>query len=120
MPSVDSGLAAWLKERALYTAHVPAGAAAWGDRAVESEIISPLAMRVNAIAEATRQAAFLTGPNCKDRVVILGRRRDLLGKPVTLVGDRLGYEGAGAIAFVVGAQENDNGTTSITVIKRLV
>lgn len=116
--SVDAGYALRLKSQAAYVSTVPAGAPAWGERGVETETISPLALAADAVDEAQRQANFLGGPLAVDRHVVQGRRRDLMLKPTTVVGDRLGYESA-PLVFVIGVVENGNGTSTLTVLKRL-
>lgn len=120
MAVVDSGVAAWLKSDARNVGATVAGAAAaWGDRALDSRVVSPLALKADAQALATAQAQFLAGPLARDRVVVKGARKDLVGRLVTLVGDRLGYD-VGPSVFVIGAQEADQGgTTELTVLKRL-
>lgn len=120
MANVDPGYASWLKSDARYVGATIAGAAAaWGDKALDSRIVSPLAYKADAQAEATKQAQFLAGPIARDNVLVKGLRRDLLGQLVTLTGDRLGYE-AGAAVFVIGVKENDGvRTTLLTVLKRL-
>jgi len=119
-PTVDPGYAAWLKTTARNVGATIAGSTAtWGDAAVDSTVVSPLAFKADAQAEATYQAQFLAGPLARDTAVVPGLRRDLIGRPVTLFGDRLGYED-GAVVFVVGATEAERArTTTLTVIKRL-
>lgn len=118
MPSVDSGLAAWLKGDALFTTATPGGVA-WADRGVAVDRMLPVDLRAEAVAEATRIGVFMGSPHVKDVVEVLGRRRDLLGKVVTLTGDRLGYTSNGVPAFVCGVAENDNGTTTLQVLRKL-
>lgn len=119
MAAVDPGYALRLKNPALFTAASPAGAPAWGDKGVDSEVISSLANKADADAEAQRQANFLGGPTVYELHTVMGARRDLLLKCVTVVGDRLGYQGAGAKVFVLGVNENGNGTTTLFVIRKL-
>lgn len=116
--SVDGQLAAWLKSPALYAVSA-AGGVAWAERGVDAEFIGPYDSRTDTILEAARSLAILTGPNVKDNAVIPGRRRDLLFKCVTLVNSRLGYSGAGKKVFVIGVKENDNNTTTLTVLRSL-
>lgn len=118
MAEVDAGLADWLKSESLTTVRTAAGVA-WGDRAVETEITTPIANKADAVVEGDRQIAFLRGPLVEDRAVVPGKRKDLQSRAITLTGDRLGYEGAGAVCFVLGVQENDNGTSTLRVLKRL-
>jgi hypothetical protein len=107
----------WLKAVALY-APATDDATAWGDSAVETEIISPLAFRADALAEARRQLNILSGPFALDEHIVEGRLASLIGKTVALSGDRLGYEIAPTV-FVIGVAEQANNTTALTVIKRL-
>lgn len=119
-PTVDAGYASWLKAPSRTVgATITGAAAAWGDKAVDSTVVSPLALKADAQAEATYQAQFLAGPIARDTVLVKGLRADLIGRLVTIVGDRLGYED-GADVFVIGAKESDRvQTTSLTVLKRL-
>lgn len=118
--SVDAGLAAWLKEGMLYASATDAGiATAWGTEAVETTMISPLALLGAAAAEAARQQAFFEGPLAVEVHDVAGLRSDLLGKPVTIVCDRLGYA-AGLTVFVIGYEEQAKvDRTNLTVLRRL-
>ena len=120
MATVDPGYGAYLKAPARYvTAAIAGAAAAWGDKATKTTIITPIANKADAQTEANRQAQFLAGPIARDRHVVKGLRRDLIGKLITLNGDRAGYEN-GSLAFVIGAAEPDEiRTTVLTVLKRL-
>lgn len=113
---VDSSSAAYLKKAALYASASPAGLAWPG--AVASEAISPLAAEAAAAEEAARQAEVLGGPNVRDRVVVAGARRDLVGRWIRAAGDRLGYQAA-PVALVVKAEEQDGGTTVLTLVRRI-
>jgi hypothetical protein len=119
-PTVDAGYASWLKATQRTVGATIAGAqAAWGDGAVDSAVMSPLAFKTDAQAEATYQAQFLAGPLARDKIVVSGLRHDLLGRLVTIFGDRLGYE-EGADVFVLGVAETEGiRTTTLTVLKRL-
>lgn len=119
MPSVDAGYADWLKKGALFVTATPAIAASWPGRGVETEITVPYNNRASALAEGDRQALFLGGPNVKDRLLVPGARKDLIGRAFTAKGDRLGYTAAGVAVFVLAAEEQDNGTTVLTVLRRL-
>ena len=116
MSAVDASYAQALKNDALYLRAVPASAAIWGDRGVSTKAICPLALRDDAVNEATRQATFLAGPNVRDTVTVVGARRDLVGKVVTVRGSRLGYD-AGVVCFVIGAAEAA-AETVLTVIRK--
>lgn len=117
MPTVDSGTALYLKSEALYSKATAGSAGTWGDRAVDSEIISPLATVAGANAEAARQIAVLEGPLVEDQVLVPGRRKDLIGKVINLQGETLDYVG-GKLAFVLGFEEGD-ATTLLSVIRKL-
>lgn len=118
--AVSSDLAAWLKSEALFASSDGSVAGAFGDTSKDSTVITPLVNKADAVTEAAYQAAFLSGPLARDKAVIKGYRSDLIGKCVTLTGDRLGYDGAGAAVFVIGAEEAESGaTTTLTVLKRL-
>ncbi|MBA2717740.1 MAG: hypothetical protein H0U52_00665 [Chloroflexi bacterium] len=118
MPAIDSGLADWLKSASLNTS-VAADGVEWGDRAVTIEQQSPIDLKAEAQVEAARIVAFMSGPLVKDRVTVKGRRRDLLHRVITATGNRVGYTLAGVVAFVIGVAENENGTTSLTVLRKL-
>lgn len=118
MPTVDGGLAAWLKSPALVAVAAPGGVAWSSAQAVAVEFTSPNDVRADALTEAARTAALLGGPNVKDRVIVKGRRRDLLFKCVTIANSRLGYAG-GKRVFVLGVAENGNNTTTLTVLRKL-
>ena len=118
---VDAGIVGWLKDGLLYASSTDeAIAAAWGTDARESEITSCIATFAGATAEAARQQGFLKGPIAVEVVTgIKGQRVDLIGRAVTIVCDRLGYNN-GLTVFVIGAEEQD-GTdrTTLTVLRRL-
>ena len=69
-------------------------------------------------AEAARQLAFQTGPKVRDTAIVAGRRRDLIGKVITGQIGKLGYDD-GVPAFVIGAAEQTDGTTVLTILRRL-
>lgn len=119
MAAVASGLAAWLKADALFTSTVPGGVA-WGARGVAADIQLPVDAKADARVEADRIASFMGSPAVKDSVEVIGRRRDLLGKSVTLKGDRLGYVAEGVAVFVIGVVETDFGTTVLTILRQLI
>ena len=118
--TVDPNFVSWLKQPALYAVSSVAGAAAaWGDKATTSSVVSPLRNQADAAAMAVTQAAFMAGPLPQDKAIIPGLRSDLIGKCITLKGDRLGYEAGGVPVFVIGASENEqSNTTTITVLKK--
>lgn len=118
--TVDAGFARWLKEGIIYaSATDTAIETKWGARARSTDVGSPLATKAGAEAEAARQLAFLGGPLVIDDHVVAGLRADLIGQPVTLTINRLGYD-AGVVVFVIGAAESDQvEQTTLTVVRRL-
>lgn len=117
MTSVPAGYGAYLQADGRYTTAAISGAsAAWGDKALASSIMSPIAYKADADTEVARQAQFLAGPLVRDITLVPGQRSDLLFQVVTIYADRLGYEG-GAVVFVIGVAEQTNGTL-LTVLKR--
>lgn len=117
--TVDAGYVDWLKKGALFVTASPAIAASWPNKGVETEITVPFNNRAAAVAEGDRQALFLGGPNVKDKLLVPGARKDLIGKAFTAKGDRLGYTAGGIVVFVLAADEQDDGTTVLTVLRRL-
>lgn len=117
MPTVESATVLYLKSPGLFTKATAANAATWGDRAVDSEIISPLANKSAADLEASKQIALLSGPLVEDSIRVMGQRRDLMGKVITAKGSPLDYS-AGVLAFVIGYQEQE-GTTVLSIIRKL-
>jgi hypothetical protein len=117
---IDAATVEWLKEGVLFEASTDAGvAAAWGDLAVESKIVSPLALAAAAATEAARQQTFLEGPLAVEVHDVAGLRTDLFCRPVTITSDRLGYE-AGLDVFVIGVEESVQvARTQLTVLRRL-
>lgn len=116
MTAVDPAYAIGLKNEALYLRAL-SPASSWGARGVSSKAISPLAQRNACEVEAVRQAAFLGGPTVRDRAVVPGARRDLIGRTITLRFAGLGYSG-GVACFVIGADEGESETV-LTVLRRL-
>jgi len=118
--TIDAGIVAYLKEGVLYAEVTDAGLAAlWGELARETTIVSTLALSAGAAAEVARQQAFLAGPLAIETHDVPGLRIDLLGRPVTIVADRLGYS-AGLVVFVIGVEEQDQvARTTLTVLRRL-
>lgn len=123
-PPVDVTLSAYLKDTARWIAGVSSDIAGqWGDRAIDTSLTSAYAGDADAQAEAGRQLQFLGGPLVQDEHKVPGLRHDLIGKRVrlkTYAAHSLGYDGAGALAFVIGAVESeDSDTTTLTVLRRL-
>jgi hypothetical protein len=116
--TVASDYAAYLKAPALYATVSTEEAALWPD-GLRPERSSPFATIDGGVGEAARQALFVGGAKVRDLALVNGRRGDLLGKAIVGRGDRLGYEGDGAVVFVIGAQELDDNTTMLTVVGKL-
>lgn len=117
MTDVALTVAEFLKSEALFAFSEAVGYD-WGDRAVETEIISPLVFQGDAEAECIRQMLFMEGPLVEDVVQVTGARRDLMGKVITITGDRLGYDAGGKLAFVIGYIEG-KGITDLSVVRKL-
>lgn len=117
--TVDAGFADWLRAKAVYAQATDATVlATWGVDATESEIISPLALKDDALAEAARQIALWGGrPVVVDTHIVPGQRRDLYLRTVTLQIARLGYD-AGIDCLVLGYAEGET-TTQLAVLRRL-
>lgn len=116
--AVDSDFAAWLRADCLYSKATATLSSGLQAVAKDSEIISALAAIADADAENARQIAILGQTLAIDRHVIPGARRDLIGKPVTLVSGYLGYD-AGVTVFVLRSDERDEGSTELSVLRRL-
>lgn len=115
--TVASDYAAYLKADALYATVATANAAAWPD-GVTLERTSAMATIDAGVGEAARQAAFLGGATVRDIAIVPGRRSDLLGRCIVGRHSDLGYA-AGVAAFVIGVEEMTDGTTQLTVIRKL-
>ncbi|MGE9115878.1 hypothetical protein ACQKHT_27000, partial [Escherichia coli] len=66
----------------------------WADKAQTTKRMTTIASRADAVAEASRQIAFLggSGPLVTDEHSLLGAWAPYLGCIVRLTTDRLGYE----------------------------
>jgi len=119
MSVVPPGYGQYLKSPARYVAASVAGAAAWGDIAADSVVLSPLADRAAAQAEAIAQAQFLAGPLARDKIVVKGLLADEVGRFTRIYHPSMGYAD-GAVVLILGAQEDEaGGKTTLTVLKRL-
>ncbi len=117
MSLIPPATAAWLKAQAYYVS--AAGPGGWGERAITSEIISPIVDAADAQAEAARQAAFIGPAMVVDMIDVPGLRVDLLGCAVTIRADRGGYD-VPVTVFVIGvAEQDDREATRLTVLRRL-
>lgn len=114
---VAAGYAAQLKanQRELPVATVAAARFPKG-RTIASA--SPFATEAGAQSEGARLAAFYGYPLVEDVAIVAGARADLQGRCIAVNCSRLDYR-AGDLVFVLGAQELDNNTTSLTVLKRV-
>ena len=115
--SVEQDYAAYLKADALYVTKTAEDAAQW-PAGKQVEMTSPMATIAGGQAEAARQIAFQAGPKVRDTAVVAGRRGDLIGKAITGRIAKLGYDD-GVPAFVIGAAEQTDGTTVLTILRRL-
>ncbi len=117
MSLVPTTVSEWLTGRAIFAQSEDASLrASWGDVAVESEVISPIAAAAHAISEADRQLAFLGQPLAEETIELEGQWISLLGTALRIVCDRAGYA-LGPMVFVIGAEEQDGGTTRLTVLR---
>ncbi|KQO58837.1 hypothetical protein [Sphingomonas sp. Leaf257] len=117
MTQVAAGYAAQLKapQRELPVATASAARFPKG-RTITSA--SPFATEAGAQAEGARLAAFYGYPLVEDVAIVAGARADLQGRCIVADCTRLDYR-PGDLVFVIGAQELDNGTTSLTILKRV-
>lgn len=119
MAVVPPGYGQYLKSPARYVGATITEAAAWGSLAADSAILSPLADKAAAQAEATAQAQFLAGPLARDRIVVAGLLADEVGRFARVYHPDMGYDG-GSVVLILGAQEDEAGNkTTLTVLKRL-
>ena len=115
--SVSSDYAAYLKAPGLYAAADRPNAGSWAD-GVTLTRDSSMATVAGGQIEAGRQIAFLGGALVRDAGVVPGRKGYLLGRAIIGRHIELGYA-AGVTAFVIGAEEQANGTTKLTIIRKL-
>ena len=117
MSLVPTTVAEWLGGRAIYAqAEDAALRASWGDVAIESEVVSPIAAAADASDEAERQLAFLGQPLAEEVIEVEGQLAGLLGTSRRIVCDRAGYA-LGPAVLIIGAEEQDAGTTRLTVLR---
>ena len=117
MSLVPTTVAEWLTGRAAYAqAEDAALRASWGDVAIESEVVSPIAAAADASDEAERQLAFLGQPLAEEVIEVEGQLAGLLGTSRRIVCDRAGYA-LGPTVLIIGAEEQDAGTTRLTVLR---
>lgn len=117
MSLVPTTVAEWLGGRAIYAQAEDAGLrASWGDVAIESEVVSPIAAAADAAAEAGRQLAFQGQPLAEEVIEVEGQLVALLGTAQRIVCDRAGYA-TGPTVLIIGAEEQDGGTTRLTVLR---
>lgn len=117
MPLVPTTVAEWLTGRAIFAQSEEAVLrASWGDVAVESEVLSPIAGSADALSEADRQLAFLGQPLAEEIIDVEGQWIDLIGTARRIVCDRAGYA-LGPAVFVIGAEEQGGGITRLTVLR---
>jgi len=117
--AVDSTLAAALQRDSTAATAVPASAGRWAAQGRAVEAVSPFATAAGGTAEAARVAALFDGPIVRDRVVVPGRVRGVTKRCIRLEASGLDYPPEGALVIVLGAAEQENGTTVLTVIRKL-
>lgn len=120
MATVDPVYAQWLQSDGLWLVQDDATLTArWGNRALTTQRMTTIANKADAVAEATRQLAFMGGPHVIDEHILSGEWGDYVGRVITLTGSKLGYD-AGVEVFVIGAEDNRaTGLSTVTVIRRL-
>lgn len=120
MTAIDPVYAQWLMADGLWQVQADATLTLrWGIKALTTERMTTIATKADAVAEATRQLAFLGPVAAIDEHLLVGRWEHLRGQVITLTIDRLGYE-AGADVFLLGAEDNEaTGLSKVTVLKRL-
>ncbi|MEW5997964.1 MAG: hypothetical protein AB1729_04165 [Pseudomonadota bacterium] len=117
MSLVPTTVQEWLTGRAIFAqAEDAALRASWGEIAVESEVVSPIASAGDASAEADRQLAFLGQPLAEEVIEVPGEQIGLLGTVQRIVCDRAGYA-TGPAVLIIGAEEQDGGVTRLTVLR---
>lgn len=117
MSLVPTTVSEWLTGRAIYAQSESTGLrASWGDVAIESEVLSPIAAAADASAESDRQLAFLGQPLAEEVIEVEGEQVSLLGTSQRIVCDRAGYA-LGPTVLIIGAEEQDVGTTRLTVLR---
>lgn len=116
--SVDQGYADSLKGASLQMVASDAQAGLWPDGR-QLTVTTPFASRAAAASEGARQAAFHGGPKVIEKAIVVGLRRDLIGRVIAATGNRLGYSAAPINVAVLGAAEQPDGTTVLTVVRRL-
>lgn len=118
--SVEADFRAWLQTSSLMAiANSGELEAAWGELAAVNEVVSALALKADADAEATRQIDLFGAPMVIEVLQVAGLRVDLFAKPVMLTAPRAGYA-SGANVFVIGVKELDGvERTNLTVLRKL-
>lgn len=117
MALVSTTIAEWLKGRAIFAQAENASLrASWGDVAIESEVLSPIASASAANAEADRQLLFLGQPLAEEVIEVPGELVGLLGTCQRIACDRAGYADGPAV-LIIGAEEQDGGVTRLTVLR---
>ena len=118
--SYDAVTANWLKSASdMLPVTDEALAATWGDLAVISEIISPLANYGDALAEAQRQLAFLRIPLAIETLAVPGDQSARVGRLLNITAAGAGYED-GLTVFVIGSEPaSEPNMSTVTVLRRL-
>lgn len=120
MASVDPVFAQWLTSDGLWAvSEETALKARWGNKALTTSRMTTIASKADAEAEAARQLAFMGPVAAIDVHMLPGRWRQYRGQVITITADKLGYD-AGVDVFVLGAEDEEaNGLSRVTVLRRL-
>jgi hypothetical protein len=117
---VNPSLAEHLKSAALFESADSAPVlAAWGEIARTSDVISPLADRADAAAEAARQLALLDAPRATDRHEIPGLWPVAVGDVVNITSEDLNYSAGRNVIVVQVILDRPNDRTQLLVETRL-
>lgn len=119
MTHPDTALATALQAASSFAVATPATSGRWPANGRRIEALSPFATQAGGEAEAARVAALFDAPLVRDRAVVPGRVRDLTRRCIRLKAEGLDYPAEGALVIVLGAAEQENGTTVLTVLRRL-
>lgn len=116
---VDSPYVAQLKAESLSVTVSGPQAARWPTQGIAAKGLSPFQTPEGASNEGARRAAFRGAPLVRERATVPGRHSALFGRCITLRAAQLGYAAGGERVYVMGAEELDNDTTALTVLRRL-
>lgn len=115
----DPALSDWLRSTGLRHASLDAASAPWGERAIDSESVTPYDTLAAAQAEAARQQPFFSGPRAIDVLRVEGLHSSLVGLPVTLIAPVEGYRGGTPVYVLAAAEIEGERATRLTVVRRM-